>query len=114
MIKKILVACALLAMGAALFCQTTDSRKGYFDLPWGSTVEDAKKAGYKLTKIPQSTEVQNLWTDVVDLYSVKSKDSLVKSLFFLYYKGKLFEVQETVKLPNIQSKIVRHCKLVKL
>ena len=105
MIKKILVACALLAMGAALFCQTTDSRKGYFDLPWGSTVEDAKKAGYKLTKIPQSTEVQNLWTDVVDLYSVKSKDSLVKSLFFLYYKGKLFEVQETVKLPNIQSKI---------
>ena len=103
MIKKILVACALLAMVAALFCQTTDSRKGYFDLPWGSTVEDAKKAGYKLKK--KDSGGDKVWLEPVDAYSAVSKDKLVNSLNLYYYNGKLFLAIEKVQMVNDLSKL---------
>lgn len=102
--KKFLFIALLAVMGAALFCQTTDSRKGYFKLAWGSSVDDAKNAGYKLTK-DTGGGLDAMWSDSVDLYRVVSNEKIVKSLAFAYYKGKLFWVFESVQMQNVQAKL---------
>lgn len=103
--KKFLFVALLTVMSAALFCQVTDSKKGYFKLAWGSTVEDAKKAGYKLTKHELSSKAREDLLEPVDFYSVTPRESVVKNLSFWYYDGKLFDVFEKVQLQNVQSKI---------
>ncbi len=103
--KKFLFVALLTVMSAALFCQVTDSKKGYFKLAWGSTVEEAKKAGYKLTKYELSSKTREDLLVPVDVYSVKPRESIVKSLRFWYFDGKLFYVGEMVQLQNVQSKI---------
>ncbi|MCR4925893.1 MAG: CsgG/HfaB family protein [Clostridiales bacterium] len=102
--KKFLFIALLAVMGAALFCQSTDSRKGYFKLAWGSSVDDAKNAGYKLTK-DTGGGLDAMWSDSVDLYRVVSNEKIVKSLAFAYYKGKLFWVFESVQMQNVQAKL---------
>lgn len=102
--KKFLFIALLAFMGAALFCQSTDSRKGYFKLAWGSSVDDAKNAGYKLTK-DTGGGLDAMWSDSVDLYRVVSNEKIVKSLAFAYYKGKLFWVFESVQMQNVQAKL---------
>lgn len=104
--KYLLLAFALTSLVGSAFCQTTDSKKGYFKLPWGATVEEAQKAGYKLTKVQETSAAYNdMWLEPVELYGVKPKDSVAKDVSFTYYKGKLFLVSETVSLGNSQSKI---------
>lgn len=102
--KKFLFIALLAVMGAALFCQSTDSRKGYFKLAWGSSVDDAKNTGYKLTK-DTGGGLDAMWSDSVDLYRVVSNEKIVKSLAFAYYKGKLFWVFESVQMQNVQAKL---------
>ena len=102
--KKFLFIALLAVMGAALFCQSTDSKKGYFKLAWGSSVDDAKNAGYKLTK-DTGGGLDAMWSDSVDLYRVVSNEKIVKSLAFAYYKGKLFWVFESVQMQNVQAKL---------
>ncbi len=103
--KKFLFVALLTVMSAAFFCQVTDSKKGYFKLAWGSTVEDAKKAGYKLTKHELSSKAREDLLEPVDFYLVTPRESVVKNLSFWYYDGKLFDVFEKVQLQNVQSKI---------
>ena len=103
--KKFLFVALLTVMSAAFFCQVTDSKKGYFKLAWGSTVEDAKKAGYKLTKHELSAKAREDLLEPVDFYLVTPRESVVKNLSFWYYDGKLFDVFEKVQLQNVQSKI---------
>ena len=80
---------------AAVFGAAINSKQGYKELAWGSTVDDAKKAGYKLT--PMNKEYTNkLYSVEVNAYEVTSKDKSVTALQFHYYMGNLFLVSETL------------------
>ena len=89
-----------------LFSATTNSKEGYFNLKWGSTVEDAKNAGYKLTRMTANSEkeyLSKLYNAPVDGYKVTSKDKKVKSLQFHYYQNRLFLVTEMLNSTDFNS-----------
>ena len=96
--KKVLsfILINLLVLSVA-FSATINSKVGYDKLNWGSTVEDAKNAGYKLTPMTSASDKQYLkqmYVTDVEGYSVTSKEKLVSALQFHYYKGRLFAVSE--------------------
>lgn len=76
-----------------IFAAKIDSKQGYAGLDWGSTVADAKKAGYKLTPITAS---DNLYLETVEAYRATSKDKNVSALQLHYYNDRLFFVSETL------------------
>lgn len=90
-----------------VFGATINSRQGYAELSWGSTVQDAGKAGYKLTPINSSADKEYLaktYTVSVDAYKVTSKDKSVSALQFHYYMGNLFFVTETLSSKDFSQK----------
>lgn len=92
--KKILSILPLLFFaGFCIFAAPINSKQGYKTLAWGSSVNDAKKAGYKLTPIDIPA---SLYLEPVNAYKAVSKDKNVASLQFHYYNGKLFFVSETL------------------
>ena len=99
--KKIVSIFLLQALILCLaFGATINSKEGYKELSWGSTVEDAKKEGYKLTLLDKSYS-DNLYSLPVDAYKVVSKDKKVSALQFHYYMGSLFFVSETIKAQEL-------------
>ena len=102
--KTILIVGLLLAAGAALFCQPIDSKKGYLNLPWGSTVKDAEKAGYVLMQDTNGL-MDNMWMDKTELYLAVPKEKDVLAVLLCYYKGKLFFVNEKIRMQSAQSKL---------
>lgn len=92
-----------------IFGAPIDSTKGYGKLYWGSTVEDAKKAGYKLTPLnsdSDKTYLSKLYTDKVEGYSVKAKDNMVSALQLHYYYGRLVSAIEMLNLKEYDLKIL--------
>lgn len=90
-----------------VFGATINSRQGYAELSWGSTVQDAGKAGYKLTPMNSSADKEYLaktYTVSVDAYKVTSKDKSVSALQFHYYMGNLFFVTETLSSKDFSQK----------
>lgn len=90
-----------------VFGATINSRQGYAGLSWGSTVQDAGKAGYKLTPMNSSADKEYLaktYTVSVDAYKVTSKDKSVSALQFHYYMGNLFFVTETLSSKDFSQK----------
>lgn len=89
------------------FGATINSRQGYAGLSWGSTVQDAVKAGYKLTPMNSSADKEYLaktYTVSVDAYKVTSQDKSVSALQFHYYMGNLFFVTETLSSNDFSQK----------
>lgn len=89
------------------FGATINSRQGYAGLSWGSTLQDAVKAGYKLTPMNSSADKEYLakiYTVSVDAYKVTSKDKSVSALQFHYYMGNLFFVTETLSSKDFSQK----------
>lgn len=76
-----------------VFAAKINSTKGYADLSWGSTITDAKKAGYKLSPIDVS---ENLYIEPVEAFKATTKDKAVSVLQLYYYNGRLFFVSETL------------------
>lgn len=79
------------------FAAPINSNNGYKELSWGSSVEDAKKAGYGLTKLTANSDkeyLSKLYNVTVDGYKVDSKDKNVKALQFHFFQNKLFAVTE--------------------
>jgi len=87
-----------------IFGATINSKQGYGNLKWGSSVDDAKKAGYKLSAMTSASDKQylsKLYTVDVNAYKVTSNDKNVTALQFHYYNGKLFSVTETLKITEL-------------
>lgn len=105
--KKVIFSVLMLALVTSVFAKSINSKKGYFDLVWGSTIDDAKKAGYKLTSISdaEKNEIKSAFTQDVDVYYVTTKDKNVKTLSFFYYMGRLFSVNEFVFNDGSQKKL---------
>lgn len=89
----------LLVLGA-VFGVPVNSKLGYRELLWGSTVQDAQKAGYKLTLLGKDYS-EKLYSVPVDIYKVSSKEINVKALQFHYYMGNLFLVSETLNTQEL-------------
>ena len=84
-----------------VFCETINSKKGYINVSWGSTVNDAKKAEYKLDSMNTSNDkeyLSKLYIEPVEAFKVTSKDKNVIDLQFHYYEGRLVSVIETIKV----------------
>lgn len=106
--KKIILLAFFLAFTATVFAENVNSKNGYFKLKWGTTVEDAKKAGYKLTAITDKDVKEQLsgdYTQPVDFYSVEPNDKNVKIVIFAYYMDKFFSVTESVSWDGSQKKL---------
>ncbi len=105
--KRMVLAALLLASVAALFAENVNSKNGYFKLKWGTTVEDAKKAGYKLSDASriEKEEMQKKFDVEVSTYKVIVKDKNVKELYFAYYMGRFFYALETIVNNGSQSKL---------
>lgn len=105
--RKIVFSVLMLALVASVFAKPLNSKKGYFDLAWGSTVDDAKKAGFKLTPASdaEKEQIKSSFTQDIDAYYVTTKDKNVKSLDFFYYMGRLFYVNEVFICDGSQKKL---------
>lgn len=102
-IKKIISSTLIALLGMALFAAGLKPSEGYLKLKWGTSTDDAKKAGYKLSELSASDKeyLKKDYSDGVSAYYVTSKDKTPSSLQFYYYMGRLFQVIET--LPESQS-----------
>ena len=101
----------LLLCAAAVSAAPMNPSTGYKDLPWGSTVKQAQKAGYKLSLIGEdmAAPIKRLYTEPVDVYFVAVKEKDVESLFFVYYQDKFFAAYEELSagynsLKKVQSR----------
>lgn len=105
--RKIVFSVLMLTLVASVFAKPLNSKKGYFDLAWGSTIDDAKKAGFKLTPASdaEKEQIKSNFTQDIDAYYVTSKDKNVKSLDFIYYMGRLFSVNEVFICDGTQKKL---------
>lgn len=105
--KRIMVSLLIMAIAASVFAKPLNSKKGYFDLAWGSTIDDAKKAGFKLTPTSdaEKEQLKSNFTQDIDAYYVTTKDKNVKSLDFIYYMGRLFSVNEVFICDGTQKKL---------
>ena len=80
-----------------IFAASINSKQGYKGLAWGSSITDAKKAGYKLIQISASTD---LYLEPVETYKATVNDKSVSTLQLHYYNGKLFHAIETLSSNN--------------
>lgn len=101
--KKIIMAAILVIAGMTAFAAGLKPNEGYLKLKWGTSTDDAKKAGYTLSDLGSSDKefIKQNYADGVTSYSVTSKDKTPTLLTFYYYMGRLFQVVET--LPKTQS-----------
>ena len=84
---------------SSIFAAAINPSKGYKDLEWGTTVNQAKNKGFSLSILneDQAAPLKKNFTEKVDVYFVKTSDKVVSTLFFIYYKDKLFCVYENLK-----------------
>lgn len=106
--KKIIL-CFLfnLCFLGALVAAPINSTKGYGKLDWGSSVDSAKKAGFKLTPMTSESDkefLSKMYSVDVESYEVSTKDKQVSVLQFHYYMGRLFSVTEMLNLKDMNQK----------
>ena len=106
--KKILMILLFqLSIFGFTFGATINSKYGYAGILWGSTKQEAEKAGFKFRPIFSEAEKSNLeksYVMKVDAYNVVSRDKSVATLQFHYYMGKLFFVTETLSSTDFSQK----------
>ena len=106
--KKIIsILLILLVTCGVIFAAPINSTEGYGKLKWGSTIDDAKKAGFTLTPLTSAKDKEffsKLYTENVEVYQVKAKDKIVADLQFSYFMGRLFCVTEVLNLSTLDTK----------
>lgn len=106
--KKIIsILLILLFSCGMIFAASINSKEGYGKLKWGSTIDDAKKAGFTLTPLISAKDKEffsQLYTENVEVYQVKAKDKIVADLQFSYFMGRLFCVTEVLNLSTLDTK----------
>lgn len=102
-LKKIIMATIFIAIGMTAFTAGLKPKEGYLKLKWGTSTDDAKKAGYNLSEVSAADKefLKQNYSEGVSAYIVTSKDKTPTELQFFYYMGRLFQVTEL--LPETQS-----------
>lgn len=97
--RSIIISMFLLVFTTSIFAKPINTKKGYLNLPWGSTVNDAKKQGYNLE--PFSDELKEMFSSIfvtdVDIYQVETPDNFSGMLAFVYYKDNFFCAIEQIE-----------------
>ena len=101
--KKILLCSILSLLGIGVFAAGLKPNEGFMKLKWGTSTDDAKKAGYVLSEVSSSDKkvLKESYAEGVTAYYVASKDKTATITQFYYYMGRLFQVSEF--LPSNQS-----------
>jgi len=84
-----------------LLAAPINSKMGYKNLPWGSTVEEAKSMGFKVILDNSAASLKynsENYSESIESYLLKSNDTMVLTARGNYYQGKLFEVTEILDL----------------
>ena len=105
--KLILFFMISLMVFSTVLAAPINSKEGYGKLNWGSSVDDAKKAGYTLVPLNSAKDkefLSQLYSESVDAYQVKAKDKVVADLQFNYFMGRLFCVTEVLNLSTLDVK----------
>lgn len=105
--KLILFFMISLMVFSTVLAAPINSKEGYGKLKWGSSVDDAKKAGYTLVPLNSAKDkefLSQLYSESVDAYQVKAKDKVVADLQFNYFMGRLFCVTEVLNLSTLDVK----------
>ena len=102
-IKKLIAILLISFVGMAVFAAGPKPTEGYLKLKWGTSTDDAKKAGYTLSELSAADKdiVKQSYSDGVTAYYASSKDRSPSVIHFYYYMGRLFQVTEM--LPENQS-----------
>ncbi len=102
-LKKIIMVTFFVMAGMFTFAAGLKPNEGYLKLKWGTSTDDAKKAGYTLSDLSSNDKeyIKKNYSEGVTVYNVVSKDKTPSILHFYYYMGRLFQVTES--LPKNQS-----------
>jgi len=90
-----------------LLAAPINSKMGYKNLPWGSTVEEAKSMGFKVILDNSAASLKynsENYSESIESYLLKSNDTMVLTARGNYYQGKLFEVTEILDLSDFNLK----------
>lgn len=90
-----------------LLAAPINSKMGYKNLPWGSTVEEAKSMGFKVILDNAAASLKynsENYSEPIESYLLKSNDTMVLTARGNYYQGKLFEVTEILDLSDFNLK----------
>lgn len=99
-IKKVLGLFALFIIASvSLFAAAPaiNSKYGYFDIAWGSTLGQIKMKGYELSPMDEDivASEQTLYKKPISIYTLANKkDKFVINTVCYFYDGKLFKVTE--------------------
>ncbi|MBP3741604.1 MAG: hypothetical protein J6J00_01335 [Treponema sp.] len=99
-IKKVLGLFALFIIASvSLFAAAPaiNSKYGYFDIAWGSTLGQIKMKGYELSPMDEDivASEQTLYKKPISIYTLSNKkDKFVVNTVLYFYDGKLFKVTE--------------------
>jgi len=99
-IKKVLGLFALFVIASvSLFAAAPaiNSKYGYFDISWGSTLGQIKMKGYELSPMDEDivASEQTLYKKPISIYTLANKkDKFVVNTVLYFYDGKLFKVTE--------------------
>ena len=117
--KYLLTMLFVFIAASSIFAASINPSKGYKDLEWGTTVNQAKNKGYKLSILNenQAAPLKKNFSEKVDIYFVKATDKVVLNLYFVYYKDKLFCVYEIYEksfnsLKDFQTRFGSNIKLL--
>lgn len=102
-LRKIIMVTFFVMAGMFTFAAGLKPNEGYLKLKWGTSTDDAKKAGYTLSDLSSNDKeyIKKNYSEGVTVYNVVSKDKTSSILHFYYYMGRLFQVTES--LPKNQS-----------
>ena len=79
------------------FAAPMNSKYGYFDLAWGSTLAQVKMAGYELEPMDEDVVAseQSKYKGKLSIYTLTNKkDKFVNNVAMYFFEGKLVSVQE--------------------
>ena len=97
--RMFLVVSMMVITAASLFAGPMNSKYGYLDLAWGSTLAQIKMKGYELSPMDEDV-VQSEQSDYkkpVSIYILNNKkDKFVVNVALYFSEGKLFRVTEVL------------------
>ena len=106
MLKKIISFVGLIAASMNLFAATIDSKFGYKDLKWGTSISKTKIAGYDL--LPVDSDIldaeQKGYKREIKIYTLNNNQDKAVSQVWLYYTNdNLFYVMERLNKSEIKE-----------
>lgn len=104
--KKFLFVLLLVITTLKVYSAPVDSRNGYKDLLWGSSLTNVKMAGYQLELMSQDVidSEQKLYKQNLKIYEVHNvSDKAISQLFFYFVDDKLIRVREKLNKSEIRE-----------